>query len=47
MYETEAWEAVRARNSWVNIFNPGAKFRSFMDEQAEALGAVMRDLGFL
>ncbi|HIC82574.1 MAG TPA: tripartite tricarboxylate transporter substrate binding protein [Kiloniellaceae bacterium] len=47
MYETAEWEEVRARNSWVNIFNPGDEFRSFMNEQAESLGEVMRELGFL
>jgi putative tricarboxylic transport membrane protein len=27
MYETDAWEAVRSRNGWVNIWNPGDDFR--------------------
>ena len=29
MYDTPEWEAVRARNGWVNIHNPGDDFRSF------------------
>ena len=24
------WEAVRKRNAWVNIYNPGRKFDSFL-----------------
>ncbi|WP_438362962.1 tripartite tricarboxylate transporter substrate binding protein [Nioella halotolerans] len=47
MYETEAWEEVRARNGWVNIHNSGDDFRAFLEEQEEAIGTLMRTLGFL
>ncbi len=47
MYETEAWEEVRARNGWVNIWNPGDDFRAFLEGQEQELGDLMRALGFL
>jgi putative tricarboxylic transport membrane protein len=47
MYDTEAWEEVRARNGWVNIFNPGDDFRSFLEAQEQEIGDLMRTLGFL
>jgi putative tricarboxylic transport membrane protein len=47
MYETEAWEEVRSRNGWVNIHNPGDEFRTFLEEQEEQIGDLMKKLGFL
>jgi len=47
MYDTEAWEEVRARNGWVNIWNPGEEFRSFLEAQEQEIGDLMRTLGFL
>ncbi|WP_371056755.1 MULTISPECIES: tripartite tricarboxylate transporter substrate binding protein [unclassified Rhodosalinus] len=47
MYDTEAWEEVRARNGWVNIWNPGEDFRSFLEAQEKEIGDLMRTLGFL
>ena len=47
MYDTEAWEEVRARNGWVNIWNPGDDFRSFLEEQEKEIGDLMKTLGFL
>ena len=47
MYETEAWEEVRARNGWVNIHNSGDEFRSFLEAQEQQIGDLMRKLGFL
>ena len=47
MYDTPEWEAVRARNGWVNIHNPGAEFVSFLEGQEQAIGDLMRKLGFL
>ncbi|MGX9355046.1 tripartite tricarboxylate transporter substrate binding protein [Roseobacteraceae bacterium S113] len=47
MYETEEWEAVRARNGWVNIHNNGDDFRTFLEEQEQVIGDLMRQLGFL
>ncbi|MEM9430941.1 MAG: tripartite tricarboxylate transporter substrate-binding protein [Pseudomonadota bacterium] len=47
MYETEAWEEVRARNGWVNIHNSGDEFRAFLEEQEKVIGDLMKTLGFL
>ena len=47
MYDTEAWEEVRARNGWVNIWNPGDDFPSFLEEQEKEIGDLMKTLGFL
>ncbi|MEL6169931.1 MAG: tripartite tricarboxylate transporter substrate-binding protein [Pseudomonadota bacterium] len=47
MYDTEAWEAVRSRNGWVNIHNPGDDFRAFLEAQEKEIGDLMRTLGFL
>lgn len=47
MYETEAWEEVRARNGWVNIHNNGDEFRAFLEDQEQVIGDLMRTLGFL
>jgi putative tricarboxylic transport membrane protein len=47
MYETEAWETVRARNGWVNIFNPGEDFSAFLEKQEKEIGNLMKELGFL
>jgi putative tricarboxylic transport membrane protein len=47
MYETEAWEAVRARNGWVNIHNSGDDFLTFLEAQEQVIGDLMKKLGFL
>ena len=47
MYATPEWEAVRARNGWVNIHNPGAEFTSFLEGQEQAIKTLMTKLGFL
>ncbi|MFP7673053.1 tripartite tricarboxylate transporter substrate binding protein [Marivita sp. S0852] len=47
MYDTEAWETVRARNGWVNIHNSGDDFRAFLEEQEKVIGDLMKKLGFL
>ncbi len=47
MYETDAWEEVRSRNGWVNIWNPGEDFRAFLEAQEAEIGDLMRTLGFL
>ena len=47
MYDTPEWEAVRARNGWVNIHNPGADFEAFLKEQEGVIGDLMKKLGFL
>ncbi|MBS8228191.1 tripartite tricarboxylate transporter substrate binding protein [Vannielia litorea] len=47
MYETEEWEAVRARNGWVNIHNSGDDFKAFLEKQEQQIGDLMKKLGFL
>ena len=47
MYATPEWETVRARNGWVNIYNPDDKFVAFLEEQEKAIGELMKELGFL
>ena len=47
MYETDEWEAVRARNGWVNIHNSGDDFKAFLEEQEKTIGDLMKKLGFL
>ncbi|MEM6848653.1 MAG: tripartite tricarboxylate transporter substrate-binding protein, partial [Pseudomonadota bacterium] len=47
MYETDAWAVVRDRNGWVEIFNPGADFTTFLEGQEKEIGDLMRELGFL
>ncbi len=47
MYETDEWEAVRARNGWVNIHNSGDDFLTFLEGQEETIRDLMTQLGFL
>jgi len=47
MYTTPEWEAVRARNGWVNIHNSGDKFTAFLENQEKVIKALMKKLGFL
>jgi len=47
MYDTPEWEAVRARNGWVNIHNPGEKFSAFLANQETVIKNLMKKLGFL
>ena len=47
MYETPEWEAVRARNGWVNIHNPGDDFLTFLEAQEQVINDLMTKLGFL
>lgn len=47
MYDTAEWEAVRARNGWVNIHNSGADFEAFLIDQEKVIGDLMKKLGFL
>jgi putative tricarboxylic transport membrane protein len=47
MYDTEAWEEVRQRNGWVNLYQPRAEFVEFLEQQEEEVGAMMRRLGVL
>ena len=45
--KTPEWEAVRKRNAWVNIYNPGKKFDEFLQKQTEEMTALMKKLGVI
>lgn len=47
MYQTDAWETVRSRNGWVNVYKPGNDFVKFLEQQETQVGGLMRELGFL
>ncbi|WP_417226148.1 tripartite tricarboxylate transporter substrate binding protein [Amphritea sp.] len=47
MYQTDEWENVRARNGWVEIFKPDTEFLTFLEQQEQEVGGLMRELGFL
>ena len=47
MYETPAWEKVRARNGWEDLFKPGKEFSTFLEGQEKVIGELMGELGFL
>jgi len=47
MYDTSEWEAVRARNGWVNIHNSGDDFVTFLEQQEKVIKGLMTKLGFL
>jgi putative tricarboxylic transport membrane protein len=47
MMDTPEWEAVRARMGLVNIFLPGDEFETFLVNQEQQIGDLMRELGFL
>jgi len=47
MYDTPEWEAVRARNGWVNIHNSGDDFTKFLEGQEKVIKDLMVKLGFL
>ncbi len=46
MYKQPAWEEVRSRNGWANIFKPGPDFISFLEQQEKAVRDLRADLGF-
>ena len=39
--KTPEWEAVRKRNAWVNIYNPGGKFVTFLEQQTVEMLALI------
>ena len=47
MYDTNEWETVRKRNGWVEIYNPGSEFVTFLEGQEKVIGDLMKELGFL
>lgn len=47
MQETDAWEEVRKRNAYVNIYNPGDDFISFLEKQTSEMTDLMKQLGVI
>ena len=45
--KTPEWETVRARNAWVNIYNPDKKFVKFLEKQTKEMTALMKKLGVI
>ena len=45
--KTPEWEAVRARNAWVNIYNPDKKFVKFLEKQTKEMTNLMKKLGVI
>ncbi|MDC0472486.1 tripartite tricarboxylate transporter substrate-binding protein [Pelagibacteraceae bacterium] len=45
--KTPEWETVRKRNAWVNIYNPGSKFDSFLKKQTKEMTNLMKELGVI
>ena len=45
--KTSEWETVRARNAWVNIYNPGNDFVNFLEKQTDEMTALMKKLGVI
>ena len=44
---TPEWEAVRSRNAWVNIYNPGNDFVKFLEKQTGEMTDLMKKLGVI
>lgn len=47
MYDTEAWQNVRDKNGWTEIFKPKDEFVSFLNNQELEIKNLMTELGFL
>jgi len=47
MYDTPEWTVVRDRNGWAEDFRPGDEFVTFLEQQEQEIGDLMRELGFL
>lgn len=47
MQETPEWEVVRKRNAYVNIYNPGDDFISFLETQTVEMTDLMKKLGVI
>ena len=45
--KTPEWETVRARNAWVNIYNPDKKFVKFLKTQTKEMTDLMKKLGVI
>ena len=47
MFQTPAWETVRSRNGWEDLYMSSDKFGAFLKQQEEQIGKLMQELGFL
>ena len=47
MQSTPEWEVVRKRNAYVNIYNPGDDFISFLETQTIEMTDLMKQLGVI
>ncbi|MCK5825402.1 MAG: tripartite tricarboxylate transporter substrate binding protein [Desulfuromusa sp.] len=47
MYDTPEWEEIRSKRGWQNLYQPGAEFTTFLENQEKAIGSMMRELGFI
>ena len=47
MQKTPEWEVVRKRNAYVNIYNPGDDFISFLEKQTVEMTDLMKQLGVI
>ena len=44
---TPEWNEIKARNGWVNLYNPDTEFYQFLEKQEQVIGGLMKELGFL
>jgi putative tricarboxylic transport membrane protein len=47
MLETDAWEELRSRNGWQNLYMDRQAFGVFLDQQEDDIRALLIELGFL
>jgi len=47
MYKTDAWEEVRKRNGWANLYKPTKSFEKFLEQQEKTVSSLMKEMGFL
>ena len=47
MYKTPEWEKIRTNRGWQNLYKPGDEFVKFLENQEQAIGGMMKKLGFL
>lgn len=47
MYKTDEWSVVRDRNGWIDNYKADKDFYTFLEQQEEQMGSLMRELGFL
>ena len=47
LQQTPEWEAVRARNGWLNLFQEKEAFIKSLEQQEAQLRVVMKELGFI